>query len=355
MSMEITELLEGARNCVEGFCGMRRGEEALILTDNSGYADPMVVDALALTCRNLGVKVSHLIISKPASRQERISKIVSAAICEANVVFNIQEQSLLHSRAGGKAMYEYETMFCNVATATRELMASAWARFPMDLTWTIAKRVFEVARNSKTFHVTDGAGTDMQGGIYPTHITGFPVNIEPGPGLRSNNGYWPGATCGLHPEGDVYGVIVASYDHRSNLPAPMKLTVENHRIVKIEGGGIIGESWEDDFKNFKNANWVTECMWGFHPKVRKWKSPGIMAPLASRGSGTLHFGVGNGRALGGNVVTNYHNDVVLLKPTLWLDSFKMIDNGRLKILDEPNIREIASKYGNPDVVLGELD
>ena len=355
MVMEITELMEGARNCVNGFCGIKSGEEALILTSPSRKNDPLVIDALAVACRDVGANVTALVFNPPPHEMWHVPPIIAAAMCQANVIFGVGTMAPLHGRAGGKAMYEHEAMLCNVAADTPELMASEWARFPMEVTWAIARRVFEVTRNSKTFHVTDDAGTDMVGGIHPTHITGFPVNIEPGPGLRTNHGVWPGATCGLHPEGDVHGVIVASYDHEHNLSEPMKILVEKHRAVKIEGGGIDGIRWRANHKRFKDANWSCECMWGMHPKVNIWKSPGVMAPMASRRSGTLHFGFGNGRALGGNIVTNYHDDVVLLKPTLYLDDFKMIENGKLIILNEPGIREVANKYGNPDIILAEVD
>jgi len=41
----------------------------------------------------------------------------------------------------------------------------------------------------------------------------------------------------------------------------------------------------------------------------------------------------------------------LLHPTLTINDKLLIDNGRLLVLDDPEVRAAASKYGNPDRLL----
>jgi hypothetical protein len=36
-----------------------------------------------------------------------------------------------------------------------------------------------------------------------------------------------------------------------------------------------------------------------------------------------------------------------------VDGTKLVENGRLKILDDPEVRRLAAKYGNPDELLRE--
>ena len=43
---------------------------------------------------------------------------------------------------------------------------------------------------------------------------------------------------------------------------------------------------------------------------------------------------------------------MLLKPTLTAGKKTIIKKGRLTVLDDPQIREVARKYGDPDEVLG---
>ncbi len=40
-------------------------------------------------------------------------------------------------------------------------------------------------------------------------------------------------------------------------------------------------------------------------------------------------------------------------PTLNLDGEILVDKGHLTVLDDPEIRRLASKFGDPDVLLNE--
>jgi len=40
-------------------------------------------------------------------------------------------------------------------------------------------------------------------------------------------------------------------------------------------------------------------------------------------------------------------------PTLILDGEVLVDKGRLTVLDDPEIRRLASKFGDPDELLSE--
>jgi hypothetical protein len=48
------------------------------------------------------------------------------------------------------------------------------------------------------------------------------------------------------------------------------------------------------------------------------------------------------------VPSPFHWDGGGLKPTLTLGKKTIIDRGYLTMLDDPDVRELASKYGNPD-------
>jgi len=48
-----------------------------------------------------------------------------------------------------------------------------------------------------------------------------------------------------------------------------------------------------------------------------------------------------------------HRDFEIYLPTYYLDGVKIVDNGHLLALDDPEIREVAAKYGDPDLLLRE--
>jgi len=47
--------------------------------------------------------------------------------------------------------------------------------------------------------------------------------------------------------------------------------------------------------------------------------------------GTVHMALGDNKSMGGNVSVQSHLDGILLKPTLWIDDKKIMEDGELKI------------------------
>ncbi len=68
----------------------------------------------------------------------------------------------------------------------------------------------------------------------------------------------------------------------------------------------------------------------------------------------MGMGAPGGRYFHGEVVrAKYHNDGVLFKPNVYLNDVKVIDAGHLLGLDDPQVKKVAAKYGNPEEVLFE--
>ncbi len=47
--------------------------------------------------------------------------------------------------------------------------------------------------------------------------------------------------------------------------------------------------------------------------------------------GTMHFGVGNNIPLGGKNKANLHMDVIINRPTMWLDDVLLTKDGQLQV------------------------
>ncbi|MCL5961467.1 MAG: hypothetical protein M1358_19515 [Chloroflexi bacterium] len=358
---EILDLMQGARNCVQGFANVQPGEEVLIVADTTGIADPEVLEALGIACREVGAKVSMIHVEDFEPRVDPPPKTLEHAIYGCSkLLWACRHEVILHSRTGMRAMYDYGVSIIPVVANRREIMNSDWARFPMEVFWAIARKVFATVRNGKTIHVKGENGTDLWAGLHPAHIVGLPVLIDPQPPLKGacNHGMFPPGCCGLHPEGDVYGVVV--YDlllgFEGVLKEPLRLTVEGHRFTQVQGGPEA--AWLKQMMDKKiNGNWVAEIMWGLNPKAslrRGISEVQYREGEVTRRAGTLHVGIGNGIVLGGRVFSDWHWDGVLITPfDVYIDSEPLIKNGRLLTLDDPEIVSLASKYGNPEELLKE--
>ena len=95
-------------------------------------------------------------------------------------------------------------------------------------------------------------------------------------------------------------------------------------------------------------------MFGIHPKSKPWGYPyGHMevyyTGIHSRPD-TLHNALGHSAGQG-KVVSNVHIDVFIHNQTVYCDGEKLIDKGFLMVLDDPEIRAVAKRFGDPDVLL----
>jgi hypothetical protein len=114
--------------------------------------------------------------------------------------------------------------------------------------------------------------------------------------------------------------------------------------------------------------WFWEAAIGTNPKISR---PSRIHRLASGGfewerrrSGVIHLGFGTfwrgpeERWAGERGLLYGHLHVHLLFPTLVIEtlngkSITVIDNGRLTAMDDPEIRAVASEFGDPDKLLRE--
>jgi hypothetical protein len=184
------------------------------------------------------------------------------------------------------------------------------------------------------------------------------------------------------------GVIAGTNGHGGFFPR-WEVAFEDGRIVDVTGGGLYGETLKT-FLKYPNINEVTypfhnnpgfwylyEIAFGTHPKA--FRDPvelmnGSAGPERQR-SGVIHWGLGlrlwhdpdepvesktwlefTGKY---NLPRdhNFHTHtyfttyrVHLRNAGKWID---LLDRGRLTTLDNPEVRALASRYGDPDRLLAE--
>jgi hypothetical protein len=179
-------------------------------------------------------------------------------------------------------------------------------------------------------------------------------------------------------QADTRGVIAGTTAHFSRAFPRVELQVEDGRVERIEGGGAYGAAWRDLWEATRNVQypcfprpglfWTWEMAIGTNVKqVRPTK-----AELISSGgfesermrSGIIHTGHGtfwraaeeDWAAERGHWYGHLH--VHLLFPTLVVttragEELVVVDRGHLTALDDPEVRALAAKYGDPDEVLRE--
>ncbi|MBI4333250.1 MAG: hypothetical protein HY673_18455 [Chloroflexi bacterium] len=358
---QILDLLEGAENLVKGWAQVQKGERVLILTDRTGFADPLVVDALAVVCHNAGAEVTTITCPGFEYRLGDPPAVVTNAIYACNHLFSIlPAEAPIHSRACRVAMLEYGVKLAGIVANTAELMSSEWARFPPELYWAIMKKSYDFVKGGKVIKVTSENGTNCVSRVpdalgflgVPIDDTGNPGPPPPGSGEFN---MFPFGVLGVIPINPANGTLVydALLGLRGLLKEKVELTVENTFITRIEGGWEAG--WFHnliDRTKAKGVQWVdiwAETMWGLNPKASVQRGLNyihIREAEMTRHAGVLHFGIGRGGQ-------GFHWDGIVIKPTVLIDDVPLIQDGRLLVLDDPEIIALAREFGDPKELLAD--
>ncbi len=282
----------------------------------------------------------------------------------------------------------------------QHMLMSRVPAFPGDLWRLIEERAIEPIGWVDKGHVTDPEGTDMawdvsqqdaeswakgvyqQGHLYmfPNQATGrFPYSVLDYPALVGGAGkYLPGI------QNEVDGVVAGCSGHWGMFPR-IEVYRKKGVVTEVKDGGIYGEIWREFLNNYTKLKtiqyphekkpgwwWLLEIGTGTNPKF-------ILAKgdvLGERNhSGVIHWGTG---------LRVQHDPKKPLMPEGWMEFcekekvpfdhnwhvhnilctyrvrirgtdkwLNIINKGRLTSLDDPMVRALASRYGDPDDLLAD--
>ena len=264
----------------------------------------------------------------------------------------------------------------------KEVFLSRSTVFPPKLNYLINLKtwqlIFHDGRGGRV-KVTDPEGTDIE---FTLNEKYYDRNLD------ERGGFGPNPTLGHlfgHPtppivdEEDASGVIAGTTSHLTRPFPHLKANIESGKIQSINGGGEYGKAWNSLLEQTDSIRypefpknglfWLWEFAIGTNPKVKR---PSKSLRLSGGGneiersrSGVIHAGFGTrwrGKSevwAGERGVPYGHLHIHLLLPTYEIKlpnsgrTITVIENGRLKALDDPEVREMAKKYGDPETLLRE--
>lgn len=319
------KLMFGARRLVEHCTAVAPGEQVLIVTDTA--TDPVIAKALAQAVAEAGAHAFVVTASTAKSDSGDVPAPVAAAMLASDVVFMPVQVSLTHTVATKEAC----ARGARVAALTQwvpEMLESGGIEADFRAIEPRVLRVAEIWDKGSAVRVTTAAGTDMTLDIRGR--LGTP---------HAKTGVVRGGT--FHPIPDIEspvspvtgsGVIVCDasipYLGIGVLAEPVTLTVEDGKVIAIEGGAAadtIRSSWES--LNDPNVYHLAELGIGMNPHARL---TGRM--LDDEGvATTCHFGIGSSYTLGGDVKAKCHYDFVIHDPTIAVDGQVLMSSGELRL------------------------
>jgi hypothetical protein len=384
---------EELRRTAAGFVGYgstQAGDRVLLAVDS--HYDPQVPEAIATVLRERGARVDILVADAGPDRQfdelDELRAIIRDEPWEKDprrweglpwvesLAVERKYDLLIHGKGGGIPNTPHRYEACPWLQS--EQFAHPATTFPRDLHVMINNKVWSTFRDlgpGGRVRLTDPEGTDM---TY-TLLRDYFDDTRRGYGETP----WWGHILAHGPtpilaQEDAEGVVAGTTTHFSRPFARIEVELQNGKVQKIDGGGQYGDAWRTLLKQTNDIQypcfprpglfWLWEVAIGTNPKIAR---PSRIDRLSSGGfewerrrSGIIHMGFGTRwrgteeRWAAERGKTYGHLHVHLLFPTLTIehqpdDVIEVVKDGRLKVLDDADVRELAANYGDPDEVLKE--
>lgn len=378
--------------------GIKAGDKILFVA-LSEY-EPMVIEAMCRAMREKGAHVDLLVLdSSPLAPPEDLAAHEAIAIDKEEDDYSYYYSKIcdIVRRSTAKALVDSEKYSMVIAGSAGPLpspISFPWHRFnlysledfasptmdyPSDLQRMIDEKTHAQVMSARSLRITDPEGTDVRWTnyedgrpLFPNHIFARPVNIGHGFGGKD----------------DCAGVVAGTLNHMGAFPY-CKAYIEGGQVVRIEGGGKYGEVWREKLEKYRKVMWPPfptryggppenrvpapgmfwfyECGIGTTAGAFRLPQEGLFQCYANflhdrMRSGYIHCGfglsvMGQRQAIEAGLPW-VHTHIHLVFPTLEGTTrsgqpITIIDKGHLTTLDDPEVRSLAGKYGNPDELLTE--
>jgi leucyl aminopeptidase (aminopeptidase T) len=353
----MSELVERARIFVEQWAKVEAGERVLVLADDQ--TDQEVARAVLVAARATGADVTFVEMPRPDSAWAEPSEVVLGAMKQAQKCLSLA--LVYHDRRTTIARREYGmAMFFLLPPVPATLFGPA-SYYPIELCAEIGRQCALRLRAAREIRITSRRGTDFRALLDPRNCTADPggwlEEWDPGrvigrtPGEGSNT-FPPGVVLAYPDPASVEGVAV--FEHHVGVgPVPSHLAVryEHGRCVEAQGEGA--EKLASIVAGVDYATDVAELAWGTNPHQTLTLDTERNPVDAERHAGTVHVGMGPSPIFGSRTTSRLHLDGLIIKPSIFLDGKPIMTDGHLLVLDLPEVREVAARFGDPDDLLRE--
>lgn len=339
----IVELMPGVRNLCD-YVGLAAGERVLLLVEHT--VDPVVVQAIAAAAALRDADVRILSVppfSAGGWDREAELPIETAAFHNADVVIGgtwwgeVHTAPLFFDQIGAR-----QARFVSLhMTATAGALLTG-ARLPADVFYALVAAALRQLAGASSIRVTSERGTDVTFSGLTFEDPG-PAGLRPGdwrPFPYGGVNFWPTGT---------EGVIVVEDSTVTGVPEePLRITLEGNLVRKIEGGAAA----EQLRRYAPGGFYLRHGLFGLNPKVR---IAGGTQFEREKHAGAFYCGI-DGLTDGEPVTTGpgfAHCDIQVDRPTVVVDGNTFVERGRLLLLDEPEVRRAAARFGPPEVILDD--
>ncbi len=299
------------------------GEQVALVCDEA--SEMAMVRALAEVVGAVGGEFTILQQpSRATARKNELTPIIEQGLEAADCLVGL-------TRSGGAPTYAKAVKrlldakrLRSISMVMRDLenFTSGGALADYDALFAEGTALAEVWRAAQHIRVTSPAGTDLW-----APIAGEEVIVECGfatqPGQEA--AFSDGEVSQMPRQEATQGVLVIDgpIAHLGLPEEPIRLPIENGRVIAVEGSGRLAHELRHIVTTIEEANNIAEIGIGLNPACRR--NGDFEEEKKARGN--LHVAIGDNLFYGGSVQCAVHMDMVLYRPTALLDDREVVVEG----------------------------
>ncbi len=311
-------LKEGIRAMLLECMGLQRGETVLIVVDPLSLEMGNVMWEVAA---NLEAEPMMIVMMEQKHHGSEPPASVAAAMRAAQIILAPTTKSLSHTQAYRDACASGARM-ASMPGITNGIITRSIA---VDYSFmrTLSHKLVQQLSDVKSARLSTPLGTELEMSLDGRQGIGDAGDLSQ-PGAFGN---LPAGEAFIAPlEGSCQGVFYcdASVGGFGRVTEPLRCDVKDGFVVSLAGDKIALKLQEQMDGVGRLSGNIAELGIGTNPN----------APLSGniledeKVFGTVHIGIGNNITIGGKVDVPFHVDLVIKKPTLYLDDMLVMKDGK---------------------------
>ncbi len=301
---------------------VRRGERLAIIVDADTERGPL--DALRAAADGLGAETTLLTMPvRGPERRNDLGRVIERALEGADCLIGLTRSSGAPSYAGAvsRLCAEGRLRYLSMVMRGTEHFTQGGALADYGALRQEGEALAERWRRASRIRITTERGTDLH-----ARCEGEDVIVECGfadaPGGRA--AFQDGEVSQMPTEGSAGGRIVVDgpVAHLGS-GAPFTIHVSDGRVESIEGSDDRALGLRNLVASVERLDNVAEIGLGLNPACRECGD----FQEEKKARGRVHVALGDNLFYGGTVECGLHMDMVLQRPTLWLDDEVIVRDG----------------------------